>query len=255
MASPQKENGWTQIAHEILEALARSRLSGRELRIILLILRESFGYQRKEAVLSLRDIQLRTGIAKAHVSQALSSMRVTNVVRVTRVTENGNRSKSILSFQKDYHQWGVTKKVTVTKNGNGSVAKTVTVARTRAVVKKEKKTSSPAVRELIESFHQKLIGFHGGPLTSPFNGGALGRLYKRALEQGVSAEECECRNQSWFESDDEFIRRNGYSPTLFTQKFDLLKNGPLNNRRSVAPTGLSPDPYPHLRLQKSEPVA
>lgn len=46
MASPQKENGFTPIAHELLEALIRSEISLRCLKVWLYLARNSFGYAR-----------------------------------------------------------------------------------------------------------------------------------------------------------------------------------------------------------------
>lgn len=115
MASPQKEHGFTPIAHEILEALARQDITRRAWRILMLMFRESYGRQRKQFALSLREISQRTGIAKPHCSVALKELAVTNMVTASRVTGNGNHPKNSYIFQKDYHQWVVTKTVTVTR--------------------------------------------------------------------------------------------------------------------------------------------
>ena len=48
MASPQKENGYTPIAHEILEALAKQLLSPDEWRILMIIFRKTYGWDKKE---------------------------------------------------------------------------------------------------------------------------------------------------------------------------------------------------------------
>ena len=47
MASPQKENGFTPISNEILEAVAGASLNGTQLRILLLLWRNSYGYHSK----------------------------------------------------------------------------------------------------------------------------------------------------------------------------------------------------------------
>ncbi len=53
MANPQKENGFTPIANEILEAVSGAALNGTQLRILLLLWRNSYGYHKKECALPL----------------------------------------------------------------------------------------------------------------------------------------------------------------------------------------------------------
>src|SRR5262245_14605442 len=121
MASPQLENGYCRIAHSILEALARHPLSGRHRRILDVIFRESFGRNRKEALLSLRDFSNRTGIAKRHCSTLLRELGFLKLVTVSRVAENGTHAKSAWFFQKDFDKWGVPNMGTVPKKRDGSV--------------------------------------------------------------------------------------------------------------------------------------
>ena len=47
MANPQKENGFTSIANEILEALARVDLPSYERRVVDVIIRKTWGFVDK----------------------------------------------------------------------------------------------------------------------------------------------------------------------------------------------------------------
>jgi len=66
MASPQKENGHTQIANELFEAILKSNFTLRELKIIFVVIRFTYGFNRKEAELSARFISNATGIKFYH---------------------------------------------------------------------------------------------------------------------------------------------------------------------------------------------
>ena len=68
MANPQKENGYTPIANEILEQLVRLPLNGTQWDIIIVICRYTYGYSRKEHPVSESFIAKVTGISKRHIS-------------------------------------------------------------------------------------------------------------------------------------------------------------------------------------------
>ena len=68
MANPQAENGHTDIANEIVEALARTRISGTETQLLWVIFRKTYGWHKKEdeisyerAMVSRNDIIFATG--------------------------------------------------------------------------------------------------------------------------------------------------------------------------------------------------
>ena len=49
MANPQKEEGYTAIANDLFEAVYRFNFTLRELKVLLSIIRRTYGYNRKEA--------------------------------------------------------------------------------------------------------------------------------------------------------------------------------------------------------------
>ncbi len=252
MASPQKEKGFTMIAHEILEALARHPLAGRHRRILDLILRESYGRNRKEAFLSLRDFSKRTRIAKAHCSSLLRELGLLQMVTGIRVTANGNHQKTAWIFQKDFDGWGVPSTVTVTADGNGSVPKDGNGSRTRAK-KREKRTKSTQpevavlVRQFFEGLETKL-----GEKAAAFPGAMLGDFFKRTLNKGFSKDTIVERISHWFASTEPFIQQNGWAPRLFLKRFNDLRAGPLAGKQQSAPQSAAPDPYAYLRTAKTE---
>lgn len=96
MASPQIENGHIDIAHEIVEALARTNLSAYQSRILWALWRKTWGWHKKEDWISNSQFVEMTGIAKGHVAATLKELAMRNVV-----TRTGNKT----AFNKDYTQW------------------------------------------------------------------------------------------------------------------------------------------------------
>jgi len=120
MANPQLENGYTQIANEILDALAKVKMSSYQQRVMISIIRKTYGYHKKIDRIAISQLVEMTGIHKAHISRTIKELIQRNIV-----TRTGNK----IGFNKDYTGWrqlpkGVTShKVTrnsnrVTRNGN-----------------------------------------------------------------------------------------------------------------------------------------
>ena len=119
MASPQKENGFTAIANEILYALAQTNLNGYERRFLDILFLKTYGWHKKEDKIANSQFVELTNIRKGHISRTLSSL-----LRRKIVTKNGNK----ISFSKNYSEWLDKKGVTilgtiVTKNGNKKLPK------------------------------------------------------------------------------------------------------------------------------------
>ncbi len=121
MASPQLENGYTRIANELLEALCRLKISGNEMRILLFIIRKTYGYSRKSAQISLSEIAKATGIKSNHVSEILRGLVEKRVIEIERSASQGVVPQTI-SVVKDYQIWEQFPKIgTVPKNRNSTI--------------------------------------------------------------------------------------------------------------------------------------
>ena len=112
MASPQVENGYTRLANELLEALCRARLGGREMRVVLAVARLTYGYGEKEAKISLRRLSQLTGIPKEDVCKTLRRLAKKKVVSVRK-----EKGRLRMGIQKDYEKWGLAK-APIGKNAN-----------------------------------------------------------------------------------------------------------------------------------------
>jgi len=103
MASPQTENGHTRIANEILEAVARCKFNGTQFRILTVVWRYTYGFQRKQHELSVNFLVDATGITKRQIQKELTNLIDENVIiEVKAATFNTSR---IIAFNKDYETW------------------------------------------------------------------------------------------------------------------------------------------------------
>lgn len=103
MASPQTQNGYTSIANEILEQIARRRFNGVQRSIIDVIWRYTYGFRRKEH-------QLANGFIAEAIDADLKGVKVelTRLIewQVITVTKEGAGSRPrTLAFNKNYEQW------------------------------------------------------------------------------------------------------------------------------------------------------
>jgi phage replication O-like protein O len=103
MANPQKENGYTAIANEIVDHLCLLQLSGYESRVLWAIFRKTYGYQKREDIISLSQLNKLTKIKSQHLCSITSKLKTRNVIIITRI----NNKQNVYSIQKDYEKWVV----------------------------------------------------------------------------------------------------------------------------------------------------
>jgi len=96
MASPQLEDGYTCIAHELLEQLCRVNLSKYESRVLLLVIRKTYGHHKKTDRIALSIIAEGTGLDKGNAGRALRSLRERNIIAA-----EGNQ----IGVQKNHEKW------------------------------------------------------------------------------------------------------------------------------------------------------
>ncbi|MFW5887706.1 MAG: replication protein [Bacteriovoracia bacterium] len=96
MANPQKENGHTSIANEIIEAMAKTYFSSYEIQIIFAIFRKTYGWQKKEDWITNTQLAEMTEIPKSHVSRTIKKLLARNIIA---------KNNKKIYFQKDYEKW------------------------------------------------------------------------------------------------------------------------------------------------------
>lgn len=129
MASPQKENGYTPIANELLEAIVRCDLSTRDMRIVLVILRRTYGFQKKVDGISHEQIAEATGYSRRSVIYAVQDLEAKHMISVKRRSEGGAKLPSLIGINKDYEQWVVQNVGGMTKKNREYAKKRMRVVR------------------------------------------------------------------------------------------------------------------------------
>ncbi len=92
--NPQLSNGYTPIANEILEKLARLSLSSNQWQVLLVIIRKTYGFHKKVDYIANFQIGTATGLGKTVVSRILRNLNDRHII---------SRKGKIVGLQKD---WG-----------------------------------------------------------------------------------------------------------------------------------------------------
>lgn len=101
MKSPQIENGYTKIANELLDVLARTRISGQVRQVVDYVIRQTYGYKTKERRLTLEQFMLGTGLNKQHCCRAISKAHKMKLI----IIKIDNRGRKSYLFNKHYTEW------------------------------------------------------------------------------------------------------------------------------------------------------
>ncbi|WP_177178206.1 replication protein [Amphibacillus marinus] len=104
MANVQVENGFTQIANEILENMAKIKLSPTQYRILFVIWRYTYGFKRIEHKLSLSFLSEATGCDKRNIQRELTSLEDRKIIKQS----VANGSCRTIAFVKDHDLWDST---------------------------------------------------------------------------------------------------------------------------------------------------
>ena len=130
MANPQLSNGYVRIANELLEAICQLDVSGSEMRILLYIIRRTYGFNKDYAEIPLSEISAAVGMRREHIQKMLKRLSAKNIIDLR--TNSGTKPQTI-SIVKNYEKWAVelcascllhktaTVEPTVVQNGNSSV--------------------------------------------------------------------------------------------------------------------------------------
>lgn len=100
MASPQAEHGHTDIAHDYLERLIGADLTSREYKLMLSIIRKTWGWKKKTDWIRLAEFSTLTGISKVHCCKLLKKLYLRKFV-----AKHGNGNNIRYGIQKDYDKW------------------------------------------------------------------------------------------------------------------------------------------------------
>lgn len=135
MASPQKENGYTSVANELLEAFAQTHSIGSEaFQVLMLLIRRSYGFHRKDAEMSISFIAKGTGLKRRCASRAVERLVSKRMIV---------RTESIVSLNKNYDEWVVSKRTPSVQTDTPPVSKRRTEVVSKRTPNKERLKETP----------------------------------------------------------------------------------------------------------------
>ncbi|WP_199426260.1 replication protein [Thermaerobacillus caldiproteolyticus] len=105
MANPQKENGFTAIAHEILEEVAKRKFTATQLSILMIVWRMTYGYSRKDHEMAVSLFVEATGFSKRNIQEAITELIEGKVLIETQPASFNQTRK--LAFNKNYDEWQI----------------------------------------------------------------------------------------------------------------------------------------------------
>lgn len=105
MASPQKENGHLRMATELVLVFCIYRLSGQEWQVLWVILRKTWGWNKKKDRISLSQISELTSMNRPGVVRIINKLIKRGVLK-----KENSAGINAYTFNKNYEEWqGMTK--------------------------------------------------------------------------------------------------------------------------------------------------
>lgn len=114
------DNGYTRIANDILEVMSLHDLSGREFRVLIAIIRRTYGFQKKVDWIALSQFVEITGIAKENVSRILSGLHKKKII----VKEGDGYTKKI-GINSNLKEWKGAKQIVGFDNGDAGIQQSI----------------------------------------------------------------------------------------------------------------------------------
>ncbi|MBP7561426.1 MAG: replication protein [Armatimonadetes bacterium] len=97
----QVENGYTEIANELIEALAQTSLRSTEWQVVIYLIRTTYGWHKKYAKLSVHEVALGTNLRDEMAARAIRQLRARNIITAV----GDDHHPKTYSVQKDYEKW------------------------------------------------------------------------------------------------------------------------------------------------------
>jgi phage replication O-like protein O len=123
---PQLENGHVRIANELLDAILTFGFSGRQLHVVLTVLRKTYGYNKKHDDMSASQIGAMCGVSRNHVTETLNQLHEVRVI-----TKRGGEYGCVIGINKHYDQWIASPKKGLVPNRDASPKKGLEVVPNR----------------------------------------------------------------------------------------------------------------------------
>jgi len=106
-ACPQKENGYTAIANEILDILCKTKLASGERQILDVILRKTYGFNKKQDRISYQQFEDATTLKRRAIIYVVQNLQAKKMIKVWKNRNDEQNEPNLYQFNKDYDEWVV----------------------------------------------------------------------------------------------------------------------------------------------------
>ena len=96
----QLENGYIRIANDLMDALLSAPISGRQMKVIMAIIRKTYGFNKKTDDIGLSQLRDMTGINRPNLSRTIASLVDANVL-----TKKDGLYAHNIGLNKDFSTW------------------------------------------------------------------------------------------------------------------------------------------------------
>ncbi len=140
MKTPQIEDGYTRIANDLLDAFVAYRLSGEEMKVLLFIMRKTYGYKKTNDYIALSQFVDATDMKKSNVVRAIKKLVDKNIV-----IKKDNK----LGINKNNEDWKpLSKKITTVIKKDKAVIKIDKASLSKKSTTKENTTKENYTKEI-----------------------------------------------------------------------------------------------------------
>ena len=183
MANPQKENGFTAISNELVEAFQRLHLSGNQWRLLWVILRLTYGWNKKTDYISLTTFEKCTGLNRWNFKQYLDDLFHREII----IRDNSGYITKY-GLQKDYTKWKTSiKNNTSIKNDTTTGIKNNTKTSIKNDTHKRQKTIKNTDMSSFDEFWKVYPSRNGRKLEKDESLKAFIRIRREEFENVVRA--------------------------------------------------------------------
>lgn len=166
------DDGYTRIANELLEAVMAANLTARQLKVVLAVIRKTYGFGKKFDRITNTQIAMMTGIHHTHVCKAKNEMIAMNIIISNGQTIGVNKVISEWNFDISQLSESLAKTANKTLANLANDHKPTQLNTKETIQKKEKKEntqSSGDDRELVKPEKRKPVKFDYDEYLSAYN--------------------------------------------------------------------------------------
>lgn len=166
------DDGYTRIANELLEAVMAADLTARQLKVVLAVIRKTYGFGKKFDRITNTQIAMMTGIHHTHVCKAKNEMIAMNIIVTNGQAIGVNKVISEWNFEISQVSESLAKTANKTLANLANWYKPTQLNTKETIQKKEKKEntqSSDDDRELVKPEKRKPVKFDYGEYLSTYN--------------------------------------------------------------------------------------